>query len=123
MKMPSAAASGEMMANTPLKKRRMNCITHIPFEGPQATAYFGASGGHEVRMTKLLGGDPVPVPDDVDILVALGGPMSVHDEDRYAWLAEEKALVSEYLSTGRCRPTGQRRKNRGEGLTSTQMRI
>jgi GMP synthase-like glutamine amidotransferase len=90
-----------MMGTAPLKKLKLNCIMHVPFEGPQAIADWAGRGGHEIRMTKLFAGDPLPRPEDFDILVVMGGPMSVHDEDRYAWLAGEKALVSECLRTGR----------------------
>lgn len=89
------------MGTAPIKQLRLNCIMHVPFEGPQAIADWAARGGHEIRMTKLFAGDPLPAFGDFDILVVMGGPMSVHDEDRYAWLAREKALVSECLRTGR----------------------
>ena len=89
------------MGTAALKQLRLNCIMHVPFEGPQAIADWAGRGGHEIRMTKLFAGDPLPKIEDFDILVVMGGPMSVHDEDRYAWLAGEKALVSGCLRTGR----------------------
>ena len=67
------------MGTAPLKKLRLNSITHVPFEGPQAIADWAGRGGHEIRMTKLFAGDPLPEPEDFDILVVMGGPMSVHN--------------------------------------------
>ena len=43
----------------------------------------------------------LPLPDDVDLLVVMGGPMSVHDEAQYSWLAREKAFIRDILSLGR----------------------
>jgi GMP synthase (glutamine-hydrolysing) len=39
--------------------------------------------------------------DAVDLLVVLGGPISVEDEDNYPWLSDEVALIRERLDAGR----------------------
>jgi GMP synthase-like glutamine amidotransferase len=36
-----------------------------------------------------------------DFLVLMGGPMSVHDEERYHWLLTEKALVRQAIDAGK----------------------
>ena len=39
----------------------------------------------------------LPAATDVDLLVVMGGPMSVNDEADYPWLVAEKALVCDAI--------------------------
>ncbi len=43
----------------------------------------------------------LPVASDVDLLIVMGGPMSVHDETEYRWLPAEKQLIGTALDAGR----------------------
>ncbi|MBE7542303.1 MAG: type 1 glutamine amidotransferase [Bryobacteraceae bacterium] len=81
-------------------KVRLRCIQHVSFEGPGAIADWAASRGVELRITRLDAGDPVPMAEDFDWLLLMGGPMSVHDEDAHTWLREEKALLCKCLGIG-----------------------
>ncbi len=38
---------------------------------------------------------------DLDLLVILGGAMSVNDEDQYRWLAAEKAFIRQWIEAGK----------------------
>lgn len=80
---------------------RAHVLQHVPFEGPAALAPALLAAGHDVALTRLHAGEPLPALADFDWLVVLGGPMSVHDEDRHAWLAAEKALVRAAVEGGR----------------------
>jgi GMP synthase (glutamine-hydrolysing) len=44
--------------------------------------------------------EPLPSWRDFDAIVAMGGPMSVNDEDELPWLREEKALIAEAVRAG-----------------------
>lgn len=52
--------------------------------------------GRRARLTRTrFFADPaLPPPDDLDLIIAMGGPMSVNDEDRYPWLAAEKRFLA-----------------------------
>lgn len=53
-----------------------------------------AAAGHTVTAVELDAGAPVPdTLDGVDALWIMGGPMDVFEEDKYPWLAPEKALI------------------------------
>jgi GMP synthase (glutamine-hydrolysing) len=39
-------------------------------------------------------------PDDLDWLIIMGGPMSVHDERTYPWLLDEKQFIREVIALG-----------------------
>ncbi|HVK60751.1 MAG TPA: type 1 glutamine amidotransferase [Bdellovibrionales bacterium] len=50
---------------------------------------------HDVKLTRLFTGDPLPKVDDFDWLIVLGGRMSVWEVEDYPWLIEVKALMLE----------------------------
>jgi GMP synthase-like glutamine amidotransferase len=80
---------------------RVRILQHVPFEGPAALQPALRAGGHELAVTRLCDGDPLPDADSLDWLVVLGGPMSAHDVAEHAWLAPEKRLVRDCVERGR----------------------
>ncbi|TCM70853.1 GMP synthase-like glutamine amidotransferase [Acinetobacter calcoaceticus] len=45
--------------------------------------------------------DALPAVDDVDLLIIMGGPMSVNDEANFPWLKVEKRWIRRYLATSK----------------------
>ena len=43
----------------------------------------------------------LPHPDDVDLLIIMGGKMSVNDEDIYPWLIAEKKWIRHFIELGK----------------------
>jgi GMP synthase-like glutamine amidotransferase len=43
----------------------------------------------------------LPQHDDVDLLIIMGGEMSVNDEDKYPWLISEKRWLRKYVALGK----------------------
>ena len=80
---------------------RIAVLQHVPFEGPAAIADWAAARGMPVAVAHLYRDEPLPRLADFDMLVAMGGPMSVNDEALYAWLAPEIALVREAIGAGK----------------------
>ena len=78
----------------------IHCIQHVPFEGPGSIAPWADSGGHRLAITRLHAGETLPEVEEVDLLVVLGGPMSVNDDARYPWLSEEKRYLNRVLARG-----------------------
>src|SRR3569833_463807 len=76
---------------------RIACVQHVPFEGPGNIVAWAADRLHDFRIVRLYAGENLPALDAFDLLVVMGGPMSVHDEAEYEWLRPEKALVAECL--------------------------
>ena len=79
---------------------RVHCLQHVPFEGPARVAEWARERNHTIQVSALHAGDPLPSRGAFDLLVVMGGPMSVHDEAEYPWLAPEKRLVREVLEAG-----------------------
>src|SRR5580698_8576655 len=73
------------------------CLQHASFEGPGNIERWAAMRGHSLRTIRLFEGEIAPGPDDFDLLVVMGGPMSIHDEADHAWLVPEKRLIAQCL--------------------------
>lgn len=80
---------------------RIAILQHVAFEGPAQIGQWLDRRGLLARVHHLYAGDALPRPEDFDLLVIMGGPMSVHDEAEYPWLAAEKRLLREALATGK----------------------
>lgn len=80
---------------------RAHYLQHVPFEGPGSTAHWLASHGFETTTTRLFAGDTLPVPEALDLLVVLGGPMSANDEGEFGWLAPEKSFIGACIDSGK----------------------
>ena len=80
--------------------KQVQVLQHVPFEGLGSIAAWLAARRADVECTRLFAGDPLPRADRVDALIALGGPMSVNDEDVLDWLRPEKQLVRDAVARG-----------------------
>jgi GMP synthase-like glutamine amidotransferase len=80
---------------------RARILQHVPFESPGSIATTLRSLGATVDTTRLFAGDALEAAAELDVLVVMGGPMSVNDEAEYPWLVPEKALVAEAIASGR----------------------
>ncbi|MDR3763129.1 MAG: amidotransferase [Acidobacteriota bacterium] len=80
---------------------RVHILQHVEFEGPAEIAAWALAGGHAVAFTHLWRNDPLSTVHDFDLLVVLGGPMSVNDEGALPWLVAEKRVVREAIAAGK----------------------
>ncbi len=74
---------------------------HVAVEHPGSFREMMASNGHIMRPIQLDEGDTIPSLDEYDVLLVMGGPMDVWEEEKYPWLAAEKAAIREWVSAGR----------------------
>ena len=75
---------------------RVVCLQHVPFEGPGAFAQALTKRGVALEYA-LVPKDGLP-DDSGDLLIVMGGPMSVNDAD--TWIAEETAFIRSALLAG-----------------------
>ncbi|HZU09640.1 MAG TPA: type 1 glutamine amidotransferase [Pseudacidobacterium sp.] len=80
---------------------RIHYLQHVIFEGPAAIEDWARQKGHTVTGSHLYRGDPLPGVSAFDLLVMMGGPMSVNDEHEHPWLLPEKQLVRKAVQHGR----------------------
>lgn len=79
----------------------IHVLQHVPFEGPAACAAWAQARGYCLDPVELFAGKALPDPADVEALLVMGGPMGVHDQERYPWLAAEQALIGDCIAAGR----------------------
>lgn len=79
---------------------RVLVVQHIACEPPGVFEDVLVERGHELVRVELDEGEPLPA-GRWDAIVAMGGPMSVNDEDEHPWLVAEKAAIAEHVRAGR----------------------
>ena len=79
----------------------LQCLQHVPFENPGSICGWAEKAGHSLAVTALYDGQPLPDLAALDLLVVLGGPMNIYEEDRYPWLAAEKRFVEKAVGAGK----------------------
>lgn len=76
---------------------RIHSLEHAPFEGPGRIATWAAERGHTLTRTALHDGEKPPALDAFDLLVIMGGPMSIHEHRNHPWLPMEKSFLVEAI--------------------------
>lgn len=76
-------------------------LQHVPFEGLGSIEAWLREKQYEISSTRFFEGENPPRPVDVDLVVALGGPMSANDEDEFPWLAREKEFLRQCIQLGK----------------------
>lgn len=96
-----AAGSGPQAVDT-AGKLRVQVLEHSPHEGIGNIERWLLWHNAQLRTTRLYSGtDPLPDPEDCDLIILMGGAMSVNDEAGHPWLAWEKAFIREAVARGR----------------------
>jgi GMP synthase-like glutamine amidotransferase len=76
-------------------------LQHVDFEGLGHIGAWIENQGHPLTLTRLFAGDPLPRLEAFDRLVIMGGPMNIYEDDRYPWLAAERALIRAAVEAGK----------------------
>jgi len=72
---------------------RAHCLQHVAFEGLGSIEPWLASAGYAITYTRFFESEVLPQVEEIDFLIAMGGPMSVNDEVEWSWLSREKAFI------------------------------
>jgi GMP synthase-like glutamine amidotransferase len=70
----------------------------VPFEDLGSIDLWLKGHGAEVRYTRFFAGDTLRPLKAVDLLIVLGGPMSVNDEAEHPWLRAEKQAIRDAIA-------------------------
>lgn len=79
----------------------IHVFQHVLFEGPARIGVWAAAHGHRVTFTRWFAGERPPALQSVDLLVVMGGPMSVYEEHLHPWLREEKHFIRQAIASER----------------------
>jgi GMP synthase (glutamine-hydrolysing) len=80
---------------------RLHCLQHVPFETPGSIARWAGEAGHRLAVTALYDGQPLPQLSSLDLLVVLGGPMNIYEEQCFRWLGAEKRFIEKAVAAGK----------------------
>jgi GMP synthase-like glutamine amidotransferase len=80
---------------------KLHYFQHEDFEDPGTILEWAAERRHPVTATMIYKGEPLPSLNSFDMLVIMGGGMSVYEEDRFPWLIAEKQFIRQAIDTGK----------------------
>jgi GMP synthase-like glutamine amidotransferase len=78
----------------------VHVLQHVSFEGLGSIATWLSEQGAEVQYTRFYEAPSLPDLRAIDLVIAMGGPMSVNDEQTYPWLKPEKRFIAEAVHRG-----------------------
>src|SRR5258706_5115245 len=80
-------------------KMKIHIIQHVAFEPPGLITGWAWSNDHALSYTHLFAKNIYwPATSEFDVLVILGGPMGVDEEDRFEWLNAEKKFIQQVIA-------------------------
>ena len=77
----------------------VHVLQHVGFEGLGSIEAVLLNQGVRISYTRFFEYANLPELADIDFVIALGGPMSVNDEDKFPWLREERRFVAEAVAS------------------------
>ena len=80
---------------------RIHYLQHVAFEGLGSMEPFLRARGHTLSATHLYKGETPPPVDAIDMLIVMGGPMGIYDEQEHPWLAAEKRFIRQVIDSGK----------------------
>jgi GMP synthase-like glutamine amidotransferase len=80
---------------------RAHYLQHVAFEGLGSIEDWLLSHQYQISVTRLYESAEFPQVKDVDLLIIMGGPMSVNDEKELPWLIAEKQFVKAVIDAGK----------------------
>ena len=90
-----------MKPPAPARPPLAQVFQHVPFEGLGGLEPRLHRAGFQIATTRFHEHATLPAPAAVDLLVVLGGPMSVNDTAACPWLAAEKEFIRRHVAAGR----------------------
>jgi len=78
---------------------RLHYFQHEPFESPYIIEEWAVKNSFIISSTHFYKEAALPNLNEIDWLVIMGGSMSVNDEVKYTWLAEEKEFVKQAIES------------------------
>ena len=72
---------------------RTHYFQHVPFEGLGCVQPWLQKHAFQITSTRFFESPQLPNLTEIDLLVVMGGPMSINDELQFPWLLPEKAFI------------------------------
>ncbi len=79
---------------------RVHVLQHVPFEDVGSMSGWLEARRARLTCTRFFEDPVLPPLEGIDLMIAMGGPMSLNDEDALPWLRPEKALIRQAVERG-----------------------
>jgi GMP synthase-like glutamine amidotransferase len=80
---------------------KIHCLVHLDFETLGNIRDWIFEKEHSFSVIMPSENQIYPEPGDIDLLIIMGGLMSVYQEDEYPWLKKEKEFVKSVMDFGK----------------------
>jgi GMP synthase-like glutamine amidotransferase len=80
---------------------RAHYLQHVAFEGLGSIEKWLQLHNYQISSTRLFESALFPDVNEIDLLIIMGGPMSVNDEKELPWLIAEKKFVRAAIDAGK----------------------
>jgi GMP synthase-like glutamine amidotransferase len=74
---------------------------HVPFEDLGSIRSWLMKASYTITCTPFFESADLPVLQEIDLLIVMGGPMSVNDEKIHPWLVPEKKFIRQMIMSGK----------------------
>jgi GMP synthase-like glutamine amidotransferase len=78
----------------------VHVLQHVPFEDIGRMASWLKFHDAEINYTRFYQNPALPDLKGLDLIIAMGGPMSVNDESEFSWLRHEKQFIRDAIERG-----------------------
>jgi GMP synthase-like glutamine amidotransferase len=79
---------------------KVHVLQHVPYEDIGSMNPWLKARGTEASYTRFYANPVLPDLKELDLVIAMGGPMSVNDESVLPWLRAEKQFIHEAIGRG-----------------------
>ncbi|AAM04572.1 TPA: amidotransferase [Methanosarcina acetivorans] len=79
----------------------IHCLLHLENETLGSIGTWVSLKGHRLTKTLLYENPVFPEPEEFDLLLIMGGTMSVYQEEEFPWLKPEKEFVKKVIDAGK----------------------
>ncbi len=81
---------------------KIHCLQHVSFENPGTLTDWAVMHQHSISYSYFFEKDYLlPSIDEFDVLLIMGGPMNVDEEDQFPWLTAEKIFIKAVIDAGK----------------------
>jgi GMP synthase-like glutamine amidotransferase len=79
---------------------RVHILQHVIFEGIGSISQWLEAQKTVISRTRFFADEPLPSLESLDMIIAMGGPMSANDDAKLPWLPIEKQFIRDAIGGG-----------------------
>ena len=80
---------------------RIHHLQHVYLEGLGCIEQWITQNQHTHTATRFFENDKLPSLSEFDMLIVMGGPMGIYDDEEYPWLTEERAFIRQAIKANK----------------------